>query len=337
MQVIGIAGAAGSGKDTAYEQLRDRLEQQGLRCTKLSFARRLKDACSTMFKWDRERLESDFAYKEGDALDDGSPDPACRMLNMTRRQVMQIFGTEAVREGLHPDTWVITVKLDIDDGHFDDYDVGFITDCRFLNEIEFIKNEMNGILFQIKGKGDTNTASAEHASELEWQQFQEWDAIIPNVRCPKLTKEQNLKALQDRAFEALITASPNLVDLIERRKVEPLPEIGQSGFDLDLVSHLERQWKFSERTFGPISFKNHLGPLDHLKKEIVEIEADPRDVMEWADAMLLVCDGAMRAGHSPEEIARALNDKLSINERRDWPDWRGTDPDKAIEHVRRTA
>lgn len=100
----------------------------------------------------------------------------------------------------------------------------------------------------------------------------------------------------------------------------------------DLIAHLHRQREFSLRTFGP--GRRTKGVLDHIRKELAEIEADPTDVEEWADLLLLALDGAWRAGHEPEAIAAALEAKQTKNEGRTWPDWRTAEPDKAIEHVR---
>lgn len=102
--------------------------------------------------------------------------------------------------------------------------------------------------------------------------------------------------------------------------------------DFDLVAHLHRQREFSERTFGPGT--RTAGVLDHIRKELNEIEAKPDDVSEWVDVILLALDGAWRAGFSPEQIARAIAAKQERNESRKWPDWRTADPEKAIEHVR---
>jgi Protein of unknown function (DUF550) len=106
-----------------------------------------------------------------------------------------------------------------------------------------------------------------------------------------------------------------------------------SGFDL--VAHLYRQRDFSARTFGPGARTE--GVLNHIRKELVEVEAAPSDVTEWADLVLLSLDGAWRAGHTPEAIAQAIQDKQGVNEQRVWPDWRTADPTKAIEHVRTEA
>jgi hypothetical protein len=100
----------------------------------------------------------------------------------------------------------------------------------------------------------------------------------------------------------------------------------------DLIKHVERQRRFSLETFGPGSRRQ--GVIDHIRKELCEIEAAPTDVSEWVDVILLAIDGAWRAGHEPEDIARAIAAKQTKNEARFWPDWRTADPDKAIEHVR---
>lgn len=103
----------------------------------------------------------------------------------------------------------------------------------------------------------------------------------------------------------------------------------------DLIAHIYRQRAFSRATFGPGARTK--GVVDHIRKELLEIERDPRDLHEWVDVILLALDGAWRAGHDPERIAAAISAKQSKNELRDWPDWRTADPEKAIEHVRKPA
>ena len=115
---------------------------------------------------------------------------------------------------------------------------------------------------------------------------------------------------------------------------------------LDLVKHIARQITFSRTTFGPA--RGHvygdirvpdpliatLGVIDHLNKEMVEVAADPGDLSEWIDVVILAIDGAWRAGFSAEEIVMGLVAKQLKNERRKWPDWRTAEPGKAIEHVK---
>lgn len=77
----------------------------------------------------------------------------------------------------------------------------------------------------------------------------------------------------------------------------------------DLLTFLRAQMAFSERTFGP--HQRFEGVLAHLRKELVEIRADPLDLVEWIDAVLLSLDGARRAGHSVEALAAAWPGGLS--------------------------
>lgn len=109
----------------------------------------------------------------------------------------------------------------------------------------------------------------------------------------------------------------------------------------------ERQREWSYETFGPPSFKGPCGPLDHLRKEAEEAHQEAykathlmpgwshgRVREEIADCLFLVFDAAHRAGMTYGDLARTASEKLLINQARTWPDWRGTDPDKAIEHDR---
>jgi hypothetical protein len=98
------------------------------------------------------------------------------------------------------------------------------------------------------------------------------------------------------------------------------------------AAHLEAQRDWSEATFGPGD--RLLGVLDHIRKELGEIEENPTDVSEWVDVIILAFDGAWRAGWEPQEIIDAIKAKQAKNEARTWPNWRTMSADKAIEHVR---
>lgn len=102
--------------------------------------------------------------------------------------------------------------------------------------------------------------------------------------------------------------------------------------EFDFRAHLLRQREWSGRTFGP--GERSKGVVDHIRKELIEIEAKPRDLSEWIDVVILSLDGAWRAGFTPDEIITALCEKQARNEARQWPDWRTMPTDKAIEHVR---
>lgn len=108
------------------------------------------------------------------------------------------------------------------------------------------------------------------------------------------------------------------------------PHAGVEAFDF--VAHLARQAEFSARTFGPGA--RVAGVCDHIRKELIEVEASGGDLKEWVDVIILGLDGAWRSGATPQEIIAAIVAKQAKNEARTWPDWRTVDPTKAIEHDR---
>lgn len=98
-----------------------------------------------------------------------------------------------------------------------------------------------------------------------------------------------------------------------------------------LIDMLAAQKEWSTQAFGP-GFRG--GVIDHIKKEIKEVEEAPYDIEEWIDLVILAFDGAWRAGATPEEIVAVLQGKYKKNRERSWPDWRTLPKDKAIEHHR---
>lgn len=101
---------------------------------------------------------------------------------------------------------------------------------------------------------------------------------------------------------------------------------------MHLSDILAGQKQFSENTFGPGDRAQ--GVVDHIRKELQEIEADPSDLEEWIDVMILAADGAWRSGATAQEVEDAYLAKLRKNMQRTWPDWRTADRTKAIEHDR---
>jgi hypothetical protein len=80
-------------------------------------------------------------------------------------------------------------------------------------------------------------------------------------------------------------------------------------FDDYLLRHLEWGWA----TFGsPAEGRGPPGPLDHLKKELKEIQDNPSDVTEWIDAIILSIDGFYRAGGSFINFDSAVSDAWVI-------------------------
>lgn len=109
---------------------------------------------------------------------------------------------------------------------------------------------------------------------------------------------------------------------------------------MDLVNHLQRLMAFSRATFGPD--ERRAGVIDHIRKELTEIEDGDGDPEEWVDVVILGLDGLWRSlmargepwARIPVKVAQMIIEKQEKNENRDWPDWRKMSSDKAIEHVR---
>ncbi len=138
--------------------------------------------------------------------------------------------------------------------------------------------------------------------------------------------------MRDRIVEEINACEYDSGDMTYGAALQMLLDHFERPEPFDLVAHLQRQRAFSEKTFGPGARTK--GVVDHIRKELAEIEADPADIMEWVDVIILAFDGAWRAGWEPDEIIEAIVAKQTRNEARQWPDWRTADPDKAIEHVR---
>jgi len=94
-----------------------------------------------------------------------------------------------------------------------------------------------------------------------------------------------------------------------------------NDLQFDLKSWTEKQ--FPQRTTSSI--------LAHLRKETEEVEGDPKDIMEYADCMMLLLDAASYNGVRASDILTACYTKLSINKKRNW----GSPNDQGfVEHVK---
>jgi hypothetical protein len=97
-----------------------------------------------------------------------------------------------------------------------------------------------------------------------------------------------------------------------------------------LADYIKRQEEWSGKTFGHgVRTK---GITAHIRKELLEIEAAPKDVEEWIDVVILALDGAWRAGYSPEQICDALDAKQAKNFLRTYP--MPISDDHPSEHIR---
>jgi hypothetical protein len=133
--IIAICGLQGSGKDTIGNYL---VEKYGF--NKLSFAMVLKDILSLLFLWDRNLLEgnTEESRKWRETVDEWWSQ-RLKIPNFTPRYALRYFGTELFRDHFHPDIWTATIEK-----RLKNYKNIVITDCRFPNEIQMLKD--NGAL-----------------------------------------------------------------------------------------------------------------------------------------------------------------------------------------------
>jgi hypothetical protein len=93
---------------------------------------------------------------------------------------------------------------------------------------------------------------------------------------------------------------------------------------------VEEHFEWSKKSFG--STKRTLGIIRHIEKELKEVEADPDDLFEWIDVIILGIDGFCRHGGKPRELLAYLWSKFYRNRLRTYPF--PTSDDEPSEHLR---
>lgn len=177
--IIGINGYAGSGKDTVGEIIRMQQPKENWEIKK--FAGKLKEVASIILGIPKTMFEDqEFKKKNLPQMwsDHGLP--------MTVRDFLQRLGTDALRQGLHPNTWVNALMMeykevcfagkDSEGADLFSYPNWVITDCRFPNEAIAIKNA-GGIIIKVNRPGVT--AVNAHPSEVAVDHWH-FDYVIEN-------------------------------------------------------------------------------------------------------------------------------------------------------------
>ncbi len=157
VNLIGLIGRAGSGKDTVYSMINRYVDKP---YENKKFASSLKVIAGMLLKVHPDKFE-DRNFKNARLDNYGG---------MTVREFLQKLGTDAVRDNLHVDTWVNSA--------FSDYtpDKRWVfTDCRMLNEAARIKAEGGKLVRIIRWADNTN----DHITETEMDSI-EPDYIIYN-------------------------------------------------------------------------------------------------------------------------------------------------------------
>jgi hypothetical protein len=195
--IIGVVGFIGSGKGTVGDILE---REHGYK--KFAFADALKDAVAGIFLWPRGLLEGDtnasrafrervdvwWSHKLG--------------YEVTPRLILQKFGTEACRNGIADNIWIAALEKRIHG-----YEDVVITDCRFPNEIDFIRSA-GGVIIRVKRGDDPSPEelSKMHISETAWNNYVP-DLTIHNEGSKDDLKEnvKNILTQNEKQYKMLHT------------------------------------------------------------------------------------------------------------------------------------
>ena len=193
--IIGICGLIGSGKGTVADIL---VEEHGFK--KLSFADSLKDGVAAMFDWPRHLLEGDTdKSREWREIPDTFWTEETGK-EISPRLVLQLVGTECMRDGFFDGIWVSLAKKKLI--RFPDQN-WVIPDTRFENEINMI-HSIGGKIWRVKRGQDpawfdsyreNNVEPLDvHPSEFKWVRS-EFDQTIKNNSTFEDLKNQILSLL----------------------------------------------------------------------------------------------------------------------------------------------
>lgn len=107
---------------------------------------------------------------------------------MTLGEMFQKIGTECMRKGLHPDTWVLSLMT-----KYTPDQNWIIDDVRFKNEANTIK-QFGGILIRLEGDPanmrSKDPRNMNHKSETELDNYENFDIVYNNV--PPIESIDNL-------------------------------------------------------------------------------------------------------------------------------------------------
>lgn len=156
MAIISITGKIGSGKDTAAEIIKELAPEYVWEIKK--FAGKLKTIASILTNIPIEKFEDQEFKKTLLPKEWSYWTPEEEVKDMSVRELLQLLGTEAMRNSLHPNAWVNALWSD-----YTDTSNWIITDTRFFNELNSIIDR-KGVAIRINHDSG-NTVGIHHTSE----------------------------------------------------------------------------------------------------------------------------------------------------------------------------
>jgi hypothetical protein len=190
--IISVSGKIGSGKDTVASIIMELADDKPWEVKK--WAGKLKEVATLLTGIPKEKFEDqEFkktnlgpewnipVYHGGEFI---SSEP------MTVRDLLQLLGTEAMRNGLHTDTWVNALMSEYKTSNGvatqeDGEEKGvvadkfwIITDTRFPNELAAVARHKGITIKVVRDSG--NQIGTTHSSETALDHVDNWDYVIYN-------------------------------------------------------------------------------------------------------------------------------------------------------------
>jgi len=191
--IIGISGRIASGKNTVGDIIEKLcLTNNGPKFEQKSFAGKLKQIASLLTgipveDFEDQEFKKSYLGSEWGIVQDiplnSIPPFADMQFNalMSVRELLQKLGTEAIRDGLHPNAWVNALMCDYKRPKMSEYNPSnwIITDMRFPNEMEAVEDVKGLTLKVVRPVEKSKTPVRLHPSETSLDKA-EFDYTIIN-------------------------------------------------------------------------------------------------------------------------------------------------------------
>lgn len=170
-----LTGKAQSGKNETATIIKEYYEKNNKKTIIISYAKYLKDYIKEITNWD--------------GLEETKP-----------RKLLQQLGVELIKNKIDENLLINRIKQDIEVYSYF-FDVIIVSDARFINEIESIKDK-NTIVLNILGK-DNNLTEEEkkHITETALDNYKKYDYIIENKTTKEELKTQIKKIMEETKWK----------------------------------------------------------------------------------------------------------------------------------------
>jgi len=158
MKIFLISGKARNGKDTTADIIRNYYDKKNMKTTNDSYAYYMKDYAKRITGWD--------------GSDETKP-----------REFLQQFGTNLVRSKIDDNFFIDRMVGDLKVFEYF-YDIVTISDGRFPNELDTIKNNFDNVttfkIYRPNFDNGLTEEQKEHPSETALDNYENYDYVVEN-------------------------------------------------------------------------------------------------------------------------------------------------------------